>query len=703
MAGPRKPNSKRGPEYEKEIDRLKRENARIAERLREAEGTLEAIRSGHVDALVVQGPAGDQIFTLRGADHRYRQLVETMNEGALLCAADGTIVYCNARFAKLLNVPLERVLGRSLGRFISPRWQSTLDALLRVVEGGTARAEVELDVDGGLPIPVYLSTTPSWDEGDKFVCVIATDLAEQKRALEVVAAEQFAASIIEQAAEGIVVCDLDRRVVRASQAAHAIAGANVLLQPIESALPLALAGGRRLEELVDGALAGAAATGIEAALERPGSETLHLVLSLGPVRSARGTPVGCVLSLVDVTGSKRAAEERLRLLERADEARAVAESASRAKDEFVAMLGHELRNPLAPILTALDLMRLKAPDTFLREREVIERQVTHVVRLVGDLLDVSRITQGKVVLDKRRIELAEAVVRAIEFVSPLIEQRGHQLSLDVAPSGLLVLADATRLTQVVANLLTNAAKYTDPGGRIEVTGVREGDEVVLRVRDNGAGIAPEVLPMLFESFVQSRRTIDRSEGGLGLGLAIVRSLVGLHGGSVGVDSHGVGGGSTFEVRLPALDGSRDVRPARASTPPRSLAAPGEARRVLIVDDNTDAADLLAEALHALGHTTRVAHDGPSALAAAAEFRPDIGLLDIGLPVMDGRELARRLRVEFPESRSLRLVALTGYGQDSDRSHSIAAGFDEHLVKPVDIARLNQLIRDLTAPAAADVN
>jgi CheY-like chemotaxis protein/two-component sensor histidine kinase len=305
---------------------------------------------------------------------------------------------------------------------------------------------------------------------------------------------------------------------------------------------------------------------------------------------------------------------------------------------------------------------------------------------------VSRITQGKVELDRKPIELAQVVVKAVEAASPLIEQRHHRLSVDVAQSGLLVYGDEMRLSQVVSNLLTNAAKYTDINGRIHVSATRHGDEVSLTVTDNGAGVPAEILPHLFESFVQGRRTIERSEGGLGLGLAIVRSLVLLHGGTVEARSDGVGRGSEFEVRLPALRADSRVGAAeREERLPLTMMG-GEPRRVLIVDDNIDAAELLAASLEALGHTTRVAHDGPSALRAAEEFDPEVALLDIGLPVMDGYELARRLRVD-----GLRLVALTGYGQDTDRERSSQAGFDEHLVKPVEIAKLSDVIRQLTQP------
>jgi CheY-like chemotaxis protein len=319
---------------------------------------------------------------------------------------------------------------------------------------------------------------------------------------------------------------------------------------------------------------------------------------------------------------------------------------------------------------------------------IIERQVRHLVSLVDDLLDVSRITRGKVELRKGPVEAADVVARAIETASPLLEQQRHELTVNV-PRDLTVSADAGRLAQVVANLLTNAAKYTEPGGAITVTGSLEGNDVVLRVRDTGIGIEPEMLPRIFDLFVQERQTLDRSRGGLGLGLAIVRSLVALHGGSVSARSEGKGTGSEFTIRLPHLT----MPVPHVTAPPEDAAGtPVAAKRarVLIVDDNHDAAVLLSEMLSALGYVTRFVHDGPAALGFAKEFQPDLALLDIGLPVMDGYELARRF-AQQPALRETRLIALTGYGQRQDRQRSADAGFVAHLVKPVDIEELRAVL------------
>lgn len=377
--------------------------------------------------------------------------------------------------------------------------------------------------------------------------------------------------------------------------------------------------------------------------------------------------------------------ERARLL---DESRA----ANRVKDEFLAMLGHELRNPLAPILTALQLMELQTSGSFLRERRVIERQVRHLARLVDDLLDVSRIASGRVQLELETLDVADVLSRALEIAAPLIEERRHQLDV-VTPPGLFISGDPTRLAQVFANLLSNAAKYTPEGGQIAVQAGADGDQVTIVVRDSGTGITRELLPHVFELFTQGPQAPHRPQGGLGLGLAIVRSLVTLHGGTVAAESEGPGAGARFVVSLPLTA----PPPSRRAGVPSSRPGARAEGTILIVDDNVDAAELLGLALNDAGYTTLVAHDGPSALARCEIQTPDLAVLDLGLPVMDGYELARKLRIAVPNSV---LVALTGYGQPSDRARTKEAGFSAHLVKPLDLELLLQLISDLLAARAS---
>ena len=382
---------------------------------------------------------------------------------------------------------------------------------------------------------------------------------------------------------------------------------------------------------------------------------------------------------------ERESAQRAELLARALEiARAEAVRATRVKDEFLAMLGHELRNPLAPIVTALQMMRMEGMHT--RAQEVLERQVSHVMRLVDDLLDVSRITRGKIELRREPVEIASVVTRALEMARPLLESRRSAVDVHV-PQGLVVDGDPARLAQVVSNIVTNAAKYSDPGTEIRVSAARREGTISIVVADRGIGIEPSQLDAVFEQFVQMPQGLDRAEGGLGLGLAIVKSFVHAHGGHVRAHSEGIGRGSTFEIELPASDAT----PVTATTP--SVPAPRSSSKleVLIVDDNDDAAELLAEILEAYGHAVRVAHSGPEALRLLDTFTPRAAILDIGLPVMDGYELCRRIRARFPETS---LIAVTGYGQSSDRAKTAEAGFDEHLVKPVSIASVTTALERL---------
>jgi PAS domain S-box-containing protein len=366
--------------------------------------------------------------------------------------------------------------------------------------------------------------------------------------------------------------------------------------------------------------------------------------------------------------------------------------ADRKKDEFIAMLAHELRNPLAPIRNALQVLRMRGVDarTTERARDMMERQVHQVVRLVDDLLDVSRIIQGKIELRKEPIEVATIIARAVETAQPAVDAQGHELSITLSPEPIWVEGDLIRLAQVVANLLNNSAKYMELGGHIWLTAKQEGTELVLRVRDAGIGIASEMLPQVFGLFVQAEQSRDRTQGGLGIGLTLVHRLVTMHGGSVTASSAGLGKGSEFTIRLPALPEppafARDRLKQIEAPPPPQLPS----RRILVVDDNLDAAESLAMLLQLQGQEVKVASDGPAALEAAREFQPEVLFLDIGMPGMDGYEVARRLRRQ-PGMEKVVLIALTGWGQEEDRRRSREAGFDRHVVKPVEPEVLNALL------------
>jgi two-component system CheB/CheR fusion protein len=378
----------------------------------------------------------------------------------------------------------------------------------------------------------------------------------------------------------------------------------------------------------------------------------------------------------DITERKRLEQELRQRLEELAEA-------DRQKNDFLAMLAHELRNPLAPMRNALHLLRMPGATDAMRERarEMMEHQLQQLVRLVDDLLDISRIVRGKIELRNELFDIATAIARAVETAQPVIDAQGHELSISLPDEPIWIEADLVRLAQIIANLLTNAAKYTDKAGRIGLSLARDGEWVVLRVRDSGIGIAPDILPRIFELFVQGDRSLARSQGGLGIGLTLVKRLVEMHGGSVSASSHGLGEGSEFVVRLPV---------ARSSLAPGDRQAFGTAqgnvnraarRRVLVVDDNIDAAESIAMILELAGYEVRCVYDGPSVLQAARMYHPDVVVLDIGLPGMSGYEVARQLR-EQPDFRRTPLVAVTGYGQEDDRRRSQDAGFDYHLTKPV---------------------
>jgi signal transduction histidine kinase/ActR/RegA family two-component response regulator len=368
---------------------------------------------------------------------------------------------------------------------------------------------------------------------------------------------------------------------------------------------------------------------------------------------------------------------------------------NRHKDEFLAMLSHELRNPLAPILNAVQLLRLQ-PDESKRQqqaRTIIERQVGQLVHLVDALLEVSRISTGTIHLQREQLDMRAVVECGVETVRVLIEQRRHTLDVRLPPAPIWIDGDSTRLEQVVVNLLNNAAKYTDEGGQIWLSLQQEGSEAVLQVRDSGVGIAPELMPRIFDLFTQAERSLARSQGGLGIGLSLVQRLVEMHGGKVAASSV-VGQGSQFIVRLPVV---LSVEP-RPPSPPTEKAMPTRpSLRVLVVDDNVDTATSLALLLRVLGDEVRTAHDGPAALEAALDYRPDVALLDIGLPGLDGFEVAKRMRQQ-PIHQDVVLVAMTGYGTESDRQRSQEAGFDHHLVKPIKFEKVQKILASVSEKA-----
>jgi PAS domain S-box-containing protein len=793
-----------------ENERLSSEVEELGLRLEEANQALEAIRTGQVESLVVEGPGGPRIFSLEGADHAYRVLVEAMNEGAATLSEDGTILYCNARFAEMVDAPLERVMGSAIYRFLPDRSRQVFEALGRDASGGEGRGELELVSQRGQVVPAYLSVSVIHEDGRRRLCLVVADLRAQKRNEEILAAGRLARLVLEQAADVIVVCDENGRVIQGSSSAAELCAGNPLLAPFEKAFPLVRSTADeqdRQESPLAKAMRGEVLRAVPASLiRRDGSKAFVLVSAKG-LRGSDDRTIGCVVTLVDVTGHRRAeqalrvSEEHLRLaiegaqqgtwdwdlrtnalacsewwsrlvgldLESVDgfdsfmaavhpadrhrvadvlevavreragvhveyrvvrsdgasrwvglrstvfcdehgepermsgtvvditERKSIEEElraanlrlaeADRCKSDFLAMLSHELRNPLAPVKNSIYVLERAAPggDQARRALAVIDRQAGQLARLVDDLLDVTRITRNKIRLQRQTLELNELVRRAMDDQRSVFEKAGVELELHPACTPVFVSADWNRLAQVVGNLLQNAAKFTGRGGATRVTvHVDEAEKrASIHVADDGVGVAPELLAGLFQPFTQADSTLDRSKGGLGLGLTLVRGLVELHGGDVTAHSMGLGKGAEFVVRLP-------LAMAEAALPQPNESVTRSRRQVLIIEDNVDAADSLREALQFGEHEVEVAYNGPEGIAKARAFRPDVVLCDIGLPGMDGYEVARAFRAD-QALKDTCLVALSGYALPEDLRRAQEAGFERHLAKPPSLEKIEELL------------
>jgi PAS domain S-box-containing protein len=538
----------------------------------------------------------------------------------------------------------------------------------------------------GREIAIDDSAAPIKDEhGYVSGCVLIFRDVTERRNLEREAAERLTAanllaSIVESSDDAIVRKTLDGTIQSWNAGAERLFG-----YPAEEAvgrhISLVIPPDRIDEEdrIIAMLKAGQRVDHFETERVRRDGQRVTVSLTISPVRDAQGRVIAAAKIARDITESKKL-EEHLRRL-----AISLAES-DRQKGEFLATLAHELRNPLAPLRSALEFLKQSGSDAERAQlaRDTMDRQLGQMVRLVDDLLDVNRVMHNRLELRPVDIDLALVIHQAVEMSQPLIESAGHQLRVVLPDEPLYLHADPVRLTQVVANLLNNSCKYTPPGGRLLVSVARETDQAVVRVKDTGAGIPADHLEKIFNMFNQVDRSPERAQGGLGIGLTLVRRLVEMHGGSVHASSEGPGKGAEFTVRLPALIG--EPRTKTSQVPESS--GPAIQRRVLIVDDNRDAADALAMLLRQTGHETFVAYDGAAALAAAETHRPDIILLDIGLPGMSGHDVCRQVRQE-PWGRDIRMIALTGWGQEEDRRKSADAGFDGHLVKPVDIAAVLQ--------------
>ncbi|WP_152051451.1 response regulator [Tautonia marina] len=665
------------------------------QRADQAEQALEALYSGAADAIIIPGGGTPQVFIRDGADRSYREILELMAQGVAVCDLQGRILRANQALLDLLGEPTDRLLGQRLTDFLEIDSVSDLDALIASARGGTDQAEqgnLRLKQRGRPPLPVHLGVSRLTVDDLDVIVVTMTDMSRHQRDEELLASERLARSIIDQAVDAIIVCDPAGLVLRASREAHRLCGGNPLRQRFDEAFPL--------QQAAPGDVGVSPAEGTDPAHGLPlsineifgdvpirnlevtlrcGDSPSVLLLNSGPIRDEVGRRLATIVTLTDVTPLKQA---EARLLD-----------ADRRKDEFLAMLAHELRNPLAAMAYGVALLHNSARQEPRDEDDVLpilERQVAHMRWLVDDLLDVARVERGRIVLRSRSIDLAQVAEQAVRVVQPSISELQHRLELTISPRPLWVQADPIRLEQVLVNLLTNAAKYTPSGGRIVLNGRPDPEhpgQVRIDVIDNGVGLDAEMRERVFDLFAQADRSLDRQQGGLGIGLTLVRRLVELHSGTVEVASEGPGQGSTFTVRLPAAEAPEPVE----SAPLPIDADQNQQRHVLLVEDNRDMARALQRLLEDHGHRVDTAYDGPSGLESAERLEPEVVVLDIGLPGLDGFELARRLR-KLPSLAETRLIALSGYGERRDRDRAMAAGIDHHLTKPIDVADLDRLIR-----------
>jgi PAS domain S-box-containing protein len=698
-AAPRK-----NPDPENDIELLRA-------RLQEAEETLDAIRSGHVEALMVSTPAGPRVFTLEGADHRYRRLVETMSEGALLVNPSGTILYSNAAFAAMVATRLETVVGQTLADFLDEHSRPSCAGLLAAARKQPAAEEVTLRSSTGSPVAAYLSMSPN-DDSQPGVSVIVTNLAAQKRNEQVVASERLASAILDQAAEAIIVCDTNGIVTRASLAARELSADEALRQHVFASFPLRGAeGGSRPLHPASRALAGEVVASVEMILDIGGRDPMPVLCTAVPLSYERGTILGCIMSITDISVRKRDEADRASLHEAeraarslAERARAEAEATSRTKDEFLATVSHELRTPLNAIV---GWSRLLSDDAMPEGRrrhavDVIRRNADSQARLIEDLLDVSRIISGQMRLDVKTVEPVRIITAVIETVRPALDAKEINLEVVLDSDDPTVLGDEARLQHIIWNLLSNAVKFTPRKGRILITLRRVESSIEISVEDNGEGIPRDFLPFVFDRFRQADGGLSRVHGGLGLGLAISRHLVELHGGKIAVASDGPGHGSTFVVRLPRAALRESPLPAEplpiSAKEPAPLQFDGAdltGVHVLVVEDDDDSRELLMSILVKCGARVSGADSGHAALEIFETDVPDVLVSDIGMPGMDGYSLIRRIRaLDIAAGQRVPALALTAYARTEDRRRALAEGFQMHLAKPADPSEFAMAVASL---------
>jgi PAS domain S-box-containing protein len=635
-----------------------------------------------------------------------RVTLRSIGDGVITTDLAARVTSLNGVAAALTGWSQEAAQGQALDRVFQivneesrqPVMNPATRALREGVIVGLANHTLLIDKAGN-EHPIDDSAAPIRDELDNVSgCVLIFRDVTQQRHLEreksrQLQAARLLASIVESSEDAIISKSLDGIVQSWNAAAERLFG-----HPASEAtgrhISLVIPAERIAEEdhIIERIRAGKRIEHFETERVHRNGERIHVSLTISPIKDESGAIVGASKIVRDITARKRVEAEQLRMQDDLRRLAADLSEANRRKNEFIATLAHELRNPLAPLSNMLEVLKRADGDatTLQRARATIERQVRQLVRLVDDLLDLNRVTHDRLDLRIEDVELATVIQHAVESAQPLADAAGHRLEVLLPAEPLVLRADPARLAQVFGNLLNNAYKYTPPHGTIRLTAQRSGEHVVVSISDSGIGIAPEKLDAIFDMFTQLGPSLLPAHGGLGIGLTLVRQLVTMHGGSVEARSAGPGQGSEFVVRLPVLTGSAAVR---AEPPPSSARPTGVRRRVLVVDDNQDAAVSLTMLLQLLGHETFLAHDGIEALTALERERPDMAFVDIGLPKLSGHEVCRRVRSES-WGNGIVMIALTGWGQDEDRRRSKEAGFDGHLVKPVDHDALAKLLDSL---------
>ncbi|HEY7889029.1 MAG TPA: PAS domain S-box protein [Steroidobacteraceae bacterium] len=643
-----------------------------------------------------------RILVERALAERDRELTDFLEnalEGLLKVGPDGRVFWVNRAGLALLGCGDTEAVGRSIEDFhLDPG--DARDSLRRLLAGETLRDHATvLRRDDGSFRHVCIAANAQWDAGKLihsrwFVRDITHErLAESARA--------HLAAIVEYSDDAIVSKTLEGTIRSWNRAAERLFG-HTAEEAVGQPVTLIIPAERESEEneILERLRRGERIEHFETVRVAKSGRRIDVSLTISPIRNAQGVIVGASKVARDISEKKASEQAQRRTIGELKRAEEALREADRRKDEFLAVLAHELRNPLAPIRYAVAMARKASgrEAARLQAQGIIERQVAHMSRLLDDLLDVSRITRGILTLRCSPVDLAAVVATAQEAARPLIEAHGHSLMVKLPEKPTRLVADPVRLAQVLANLLINAAKYTDAGGHIELEARCESDALVVVVRDNGIGISAEMMPRLFILFAQGSPALERSEGGLGIGLSLVRGLVELHGGTVGAHSKGVGQGSEFMVRLPIGDPGRAADADEAGAPPARAAA--SALRLLVADDNRDSAATCAAFLEASGHQVSVAHTGREAFDLACKLEPDGLLLDIGMPELNGYQLAQRIRGTTWGQRAL-LIAISGWGQEHDKRRALAAGFDQHLTKPIDPNGLEALLQRAAGSAGAN--